>query len=881
MEPAARESQIVARGLASRRRKIKLRWSVRLGNFLARYLITVGGIGVIVAICLVFIFLISVVAPLFLPATVNPVAPAKNAADSRTAVAVAVDEYQTIGWSLHRDGSLVVFRLDTGATITQKKIVTDAAITSAAVHPLPASGDDQLRHAVVLGLSNGNLQTGRISFTSSYLERADLPARFRTMQTEDVAVLNEGVLQMTPAGQLRHQKVETTFAEPVKISGTAVVRVGCSTPQNEILGEEKTLLLALDEAGVLRRSLISATFNEITGQWRRKVQTAVVSFPARGKQLPVALHVTGRREHGFVVWPGGELQHYDFRRTAPEEQPVETINVLKTTDAVVTSCAMVLGGETLLVGDSAGRLSAWFVVRQADGGWRLQQTHELPQGAAAVTSLGVSQRSRLAMAGYEDGSVAVFHVTTSQRVASLDKALPSRVQQVLIAPKDDGLVAFAGQRIWRSRFDPSHPEATVASLFLPVWYEGYSQPTHRWQATYASAAPEMKLGLLPLIFGTIKATFYTMLFAAPLALMAAIHTSEFMHPALRNTIKPTIELMASLPSVVLGFMAAMIFAPLVELYAPAALAIFVTFPLAYLLAAYGWQLLPQRVVTAVRPYRLVFLLVPLPLAILLALWLGPWIEYLLMAGDMKRWLNGQIGTGAAAWMILWLPLSAFAMTVVVALYVNPSLRPFLNRLSRTTSAFLNLLKFVLATLLVFALAGSAAWFLNDLVGWDPRGAYVGTYEQRNAFVVGMAMGFAVIPVIYTLADDALSTVPQHLRSGSLGCGATPWQTAIRIVIPTAMSGLFSALMVGLGRAAGETMIVLMATGNTPLMETNMFNGMRTLSANIAIELPDAVTGSTHYRTLFLAGLTLFVLTFVLNTIAEIVRTRFRQRAHRL
>ena len=143
------------------------------------------------------------------------------------------------------------------------------------------------------------------------------------------------------------------------------------------------------------------------------------------------------------------------------------------------------------------------------------------------------------------------------------------------------------------------------------------------------------------------------------------------------------------------------------------------------------------------------------------------------------------------------------------------------------------------------------------------------------------MGFAIIPLIYTIADDALSSVPTHLRSASLGCGATEWQTTMRIVIPTAMSGLFSALMIGLGRAVGETMIVLMAAGNTPIIDWNIFNGFQTLSATIATEMPEAPVDSTHYRTLFLAALTLFAMTFIVNTAAEIIRLRFRRRAHEL
>ena len=152
-----------------------------------------------------------------------------------------------------------------------------------------------------------------------------------------------------------------------------------------------------------------------------------------------------------------------------------------------------------------------------------------------------------------------------------------------------------------------------------------------------------------------------------------------------------------------------------------------------------------------------------------------------------------------------------------------------------------------------------------------------TYDQRNALVVGLAMGFAVIPIIFTIAEDSLSNVPAHLKASSLALGATPWQTALFVILPTASPGIFSAIMIGFGRAIGETMIVLMATGNTPVMEWSMFNGFRALSANIAVELPEAPEGGTLFRILFLAAFLLFVMTFVVNTIAELVRMRLRKR----
>jgi phosphate transport system permease protein len=151
------------------------------------------------------------------------------------------------------------------------------------------------------------------------------------------------------------------------------------------------------------------------------------------------------------------------------------------------------------------------------------------------------------------------------------------------------------------------------------------------------------------------------------------------------------------------------------------------------------------------------------------------------------------------------------------------------------------------------------------------------YDQKNAIVVGLAMGFAVIPIIFAIAEDAFSNVPRNLVSGSLALGASRWQTVTRVVLPTASPGIFAAVMVGFGRAVGETMIVLMATGNTPIMDISPFNGFRTLSANIAVEIPEAPAGGTLYRTVFLAALLLFMLTFAVNTVAELVRQRLRRK----
>jgi phosphate transport system permease protein len=228
-------------------------------------------------------------------------------------------------------------------------------------------------------------------------------------------------------------------------------------------------------------------------------------------------------------------------------------------------------------------------------------------------------------------------------------------------------------------------------------------------------------------------------------------------------------------------------------------------------------------------------------------------------------------------LVLFLAAGPLLIFVVGSLWERTS-PDFRNRLPDVVRIFSILL------LLVGTLVGSAA--LSPLVerwlfGGDYRQFIFNTlhmpFEQRNSIVIGVALGFAVIPIIFTISEDALSNVPQHFVSGSLALGASKWQTALRVILPTASPGIFSAIMVGFGRAVGETMIVLMATGNTPILSFSPFNGMRTLSANIAVEIPEAPEYGTLYRVLFLAAILLFILTFAVNTIAEIVRQRLRTK----
>jgi phosphate transport system permease protein len=154
----------------------------------------------------------------------------------------------------------------------------------------------------------------------------------------------------------------------------------------------------------------------------------------------------------------------------------------------------------------------------------------------------------------------------------------------------------------------------------------------------------------------------------------------------------------------------------------------------------------------------------------------------------------------------------------------------------------------------FALMVLATW-LQDTFGFQIR---------LNAVSAGVGLALAVIPIIYTVSEDALSAVPQSFRDGSQALGANSWQTAWRVVLPAATPGVFAACVLGAGRAIGETMIVLMASGNAATMSLNPARSFRSFSATIAAELGEVVHGDAHYRVLFFLGAALFVITFLLN-----------------
>lgn len=851
-----------------RSRKRKTSRAVRIGDRVANFCITFGGIGTVIAVLGVFVFLLSVVLPLVKDADIEEKSTTKSAPPKGTLVAFGIDETRAALWQLDDAGNVRLIEAATGKVVDERAIVAGGVPSAVSINRATES-------AAYAG-ADGTIAFGKIGFAADFVPRASLPEDVAKLPERGIAVVGKNLIERLPENQWKSIGIAAEFGAPQKIANARITSI------DHVDRSDGHAVVALTETGVVVIASTEEKKNLLTKKVTTTVTKGEVTLPARSGEAPFRVMLGGRGDAAYVLWRDGHLVRIDAR-DLDKTEIVEELDVCRAAGARITAVEWLNGRQTLVVGDSSGRLSGWFTTKPATAktadGIVFVCAHTLIESGSAPTALSASTRSRLLFAGFADGAIKVYQVTSADLIGETS-AQKKRIDAVAVAPKDDGIIALSAGETISWDFAPMHPEATIHSLFQKVWYEGAPEPAHVWQSSSGTDDTEPKFGLMPLIFGTFKATLYSLLFGVPIALLAAVFTSEFLHPKLRAKVKPTIELMASLPSVVLGFMAGLIIAPWIESRIASVLAGIIGMPLVFLGGAYLWQLLPGRIIRRLDSWRLIFLLPLVLLGIAFSHAVGPLFEKLLFAGDVKSWLQGRVGAATGGWFVLLLPFCATAAVFLGSRFFYPVYRAKTAGWTRGRYSTAELLIFAVGTVAILLLTYAVAAMVSAL-GFDPRGEVFDTYDSRNALVVGLVMGFAIIPIIYTIAEDALSSVPEHLRAASLGAGATRWQTAVRIVIPTAMSGIFSAIMVGLGRAVGETMIVLMAAGNTPVMSWNVFNGFRTLSANIATELPEAVRNSTHYRTLFLAALVLLFLTFILNTAAELVRRRFRKRAMQL
>ncbi|MFN4153879.1 MAG: ABC transporter permease subunit [Paracoccaceae bacterium] len=850
------------------------RWGVIYGEKIAKTIITVGGLLVIVAVLGIMVFLFRVVAPMLAPGQ-EVGSLSYRVAEASDPAWLNADEFQSLATVVGRDGSLTTFHIATGETIRSGQFDFDG-------REVTGVGATLDRASVAFGFDDGTVRFGQVGFDVRSVPRSAIPADMRSLNGRDLEAGGQ-IYSQVQTGDYRTIIPVTDLGEAAQISDHAIValdyRTG-GTPERPT-----SAFVTVDATGIARVSTSTIRRNLMTGT--EDVTTTTIELPPMNFDAGVSVSgalMASTGDRVFVSTDDGFIYRFDVR---DPRNPVLAERFRAFADGIGISSMNFLNGElALVVGGTNGAVDVYFRLQPA--GARGSDTFEMVRARShapqdgAVIDMSEAIRDKTLVTVADNGSVWVRYSTSEQTLFKFDRQSPAENSVIaMLFPRSDGVLMLdeAGNvDAWQYR-NP-HPEVSMRVIFGKLWYEGYGEPSYTWQSTSGTDLFEAKFSLVPLIAGTLKAAFYAMLFATPIAIMAAIYTSEFVHRGVRATVKPVMELMESLPTVVLGFLAALVLAPLVEDWIAAVLLGFIAVPMGLMIGAFVWQTLPPPLALRYDGIPKFLLMgVMIVLSCLFAYAVGPAFEAVLFNGDFKGWTNGE-GSGTPFMFLLQLPLAYFVVSWGFHRVFGHVLRDRMRSLDKSAAGKLDALRWVAFLFGAMVLSYVVAALLT-LIGFDPRGNIVDSYQQRNALVVGFVMAFAVIPAIYTLAEDALNAVPSHLRAGSLATGATPWQTAKWIVLPTAASGVFSAVMMGMGRAVGETMIVVMAAGNTPIMEWNIFSGLRTLSANIAIELPEAVKDGTNYRVLFLAALTLFLMTFVINTIAEVIRQRYRKRAFNL
>jgi phosphate transport system permease protein len=728
---------MVKTGNTSQYRDRRRAWVDRL----VHRIVAGSGLLVLAMLLLIFFYLLYVVTPLFLSPTVN---------GQKTVQRHSAEPSLALGLS---DNGQIGFRIDSQGY--GEFIPFAESQPMSRIRLVPALS--------LLAQSQGERQTYALSQPDGRLVFVQ-PVLSRTENRSPVWVypLGEQAYSLgVPAQPLRHLAVAAVDETHAVVAA---------------IGQENALIIAdIDENGVRQRAQITLPAGAVSQ----------LLLTPDGQQVYLLSGNT------LTLWQVGTNA-----LTLREERQLQLAEPLH--------LALLSGGRSLLVQTADGQISQWFEV-PGEKGATLTEIRQFPHVAGESVLLATEAQRRVFATLNAQGELSLFaskqsHALLTQTLPShahahalLTQTLPSHAQGLAFSPHGSAMLVETAQGWHRYQVDNPYPDIGWRGLWQKLWYENYPEPAYIWQSTSADDSYQAKFSMMPLMLGTMKAAIYAMLFATPLALSAAIYTACFMSPTLRRWIKPTLEIMGALPTVVVGLIAAIWLAPHFATYLSAILVMPILLMLAVLGCGWLIECLPTR-------WRLRF---------------------------------------PAGWDVLFL-IPTILLTFVAGCWIAPRME-------------------------IWVLGQPLYQWLGD------------DFVQRNTLVAGVALGFALIPLIFSLAEDALFSVPARLSQGSLALGATAWQTLWRVVLPSASAGIFAALMLSFGRAVGETMIVLMATGNTPIMDEGLLQGLRSLAANIAIEMPEAVTNSGHYRVLFLTALALFVFTFIVNTLAETIRQRLRQR----
>ncbi|MBL4701412.1 MAG: hypothetical protein JKX85_09160 [Phycisphaeraceae bacterium] len=390
-----------------RRRTRRTSKLVKYGDLAARICITAGGVGTILAVALVCVFLTWKVIPLFQSPAIDNQIVVKQNNDHGKVIHLEMDEFRNIALTVFQDGYVMTKDIKTGKTLQTFSLLSNEQNLTA--WSFGIAGKD-----LMLGFEDGSTCFGEMGFTVKFLKKEDAPQEVQHLQVDQVTADKGIVYSLTPEGQIRSQFVELKLQDPIKPIHTT------ASPAIELLDHtihnESPIYVSLNQQGVLKINRVSSRKNWMTGKVTISLTNGVLPYDTQSHHdKPKYLKISGLGDSVLVVWANGMTQRFDCRNI---RKPVlaETLDLVPGDGDTITALEFMNGRNTLIVGDSTGHLSAWFRVKPQAGantsdGAVLSQGHTLPLGTAAPTSIAVSSRSRMIIVGFADASAALYQVT--------------------------------------------------------------------------------------------------------------------------------------------------------------------------------------------------------------------------------------------------------------------------------------------------------------------------------------------------------------------------------------------------------------------------------------------------------------------------------------
>jgi len=506
-----------------------------LKDRLARYFVAIGGISVIIAILLIFFYLLQVVIPMFSSAHIKEVQ-SYVISDEAETVYIGLEEQGSMGVRFTSAGQVVFFKTANGEIVKTEDLKLSTKVSSVSSN----------LNQVILGLENGHVKLVKYVFNLSY------PNDVRTITPAIEFPLGEDLLLL--------DKSKKSLTEiDIQINEDGIGLIATTNDQRLVFARY------VQEESFISEEITTELASRSERDFNESISSIVLS--------PTLKHL-------YVAIEGGILRDYSLDADGFDGKH-QNYKIKKQ----ITQLKLLLGGTSLLLGLDDGEIQQWMSVRNKHGK-NLTFIRNFHATNNAIAEIKPEQQRKSFAVADTQGEITLYYSTSQRTLTSINSA-HREIALLAFSSRAENLIALDKQgKVYFYEVDNEYPEVSWDVLWGKVWYEGYDEADYIWQSSASTNEFEPKFSLMPLTFGTIKAAFYAMLFAVPIAILGAMYTAQFMSPRMRQTVKPSIEIMEALPTVILGFLAGLWLAPYVETHLAGVFTLLIILPFGFILSAW-------------------------------------------------------------------------------------------------------------------------------------------------------------------------------------------------------------------------------------------------------------------------------------------------------